>query len=58
MFHIRALKEYLNSCNKTDRRTYVEYVLSHGKFALVTVRIITKSYNGRNEEEAQTFLAE
>jgi hypothetical protein len=56
MFHIGALKEYLNSRNKTNKCTYVKYVLSHGKFALVTVRIITKSYNGRYEEEPQTFI--
>lgn len=56
MFHIGALKEYLNSRNKTNKCTYVKYVLSYGKFSLVTVRMITKSYNGRYEEEAQTFL--
>jgi len=49
MFYIQTLKEY----NKTNKCTHVKYVLSHGKFALVTVRIIAKSYNGRYEEEAQ-----
>jgi hypothetical protein len=56
MFHIGALKEYLNSRNKTNKCTYVKNVLSHGKFALVTVRIIMKSYNGKYDEEAQTFI--
>jgi hypothetical protein len=36
MFYIQALKEYLNSRNKSNKCTYVKYVLSHGKFALVT----------------------
>lgn len=56
MFHIGALNEYLNSRNKTNKCTYVKYVLSHGKFDLVSARIVTKSYNGRYEEEARTFL--
>jgi hypothetical protein len=29
MFHIRALKEYLNFCNKTNKFTCKKHVLSH-----------------------------
>jgi len=29
MFHIHALKEYLNICNKTNQCTCIKYVLSH-----------------------------
>ena len=57
MFHNHALQEYLNLCNKTDKRTCIKYVLSciinyqcvSFTFVIIIIRVALQGYSEYNK---------